>query len=152
LKLSLKIPPLALGIITLLLIWLADRYVPIYHADFVYQNIIASVISGAGLIVALPGIFAFKKLKTSVDPRYPQKVSKLVIIGIYKYSRNPMYLGLLLAIIGFVFFLGSLAGILIVILFVLFINKYQIQPEEIVLQQKFGDDYINYTKDVRRWI
>ena len=151
-KLSLKIPPLALGIITLLLNWLADRYMPIYHTDFVFQNIIASVISGVGLVVALSGILAFKKLQTTVDPRYPHKASKLVIIGIYKYSRNPMYLGMLLAIIGFVIYLGALAGIFIAIFFVLFINKYQIQPEEIVLLQKFGDDYSNYTKDVRRWV
>jgi len=126
--------------------------VPIYHAEFIYQNIVAGLISGLGLIVALAGIFAFKKLKTTVDPRYPQKARKLVIVGIYKYSRNPMYLGMLLAIIGFVISLGSLPGILIIIFFVIFITKYQIQPEEIALQQKFGDDYISYSKNVRRWM
>jgi len=151
-KLSLKVPPIALGIITLLLVWLIHRYVPIYRVKFVYQNLTAIVISGTGFIIGLLEIFVFKKLKTTVDPRHPQKASKLVIIGIYKYSRNPMYFGMLLAIIGFVIYLGSLAGIIIVVFFVLFINKYQIHPEEIVLQRKFGDNYSNYSKNVRSWI
>ena len=118
-KLSLKIPPLALGIISALLIWLIDRKMPLYQAEFACQNVMAGAISCAGLIVSLAGIFAFKKRKTSIDPRYPAKANKLVIHGIYKYSRNPMYLGMLLAIVGFVIFLGSLAGILIIILFVI---------------------------------
>lgn len=151
-KLSLKIPPLALGIISALLIWLIDRKMPLYQAEFVCQNIMAGVISCAGLIVSLAGILAFKKRKTTIDPRYPAKANKLVINGIYKYSRNPMYLGMLLAIVGFVIFLGSLPGILIIILFVIFITRYQIQPEEIALQNKFGDVYIDYTKHVRRWL
>lgn len=151
-KFNLKIPPLALGISTLLFIWLVDRYVPIYRIEFVHQNIFASVVSGAGLIVALSGILAFRKLKTTVDPRYPEKARKLVIIGIYKFSRNPMYLGMLLALIGFDIFLGSIPGIFIIVFFVWFINKFQIHPEEIVLRDKFGEDYINYTKQVRRWV
>ncbi|MFC1523722.1 methyltransferase family protein [Thermodesulfobacteriota bacterium] len=151
-KLSLKIPPLALGVITLSLIWLVDRYVPILHVKFMYQNIVASVISGSGFFVALSGILAFRKLKTTVDPRYPEKVSKLVIIGIYKHSRNPMYLGMLLALIGFVIYLGSPSGTVIICLFVSFINKYQIVPEEKVLQEKFGEDFAHYTRSVRRWV
>lgn len=151
-KLSLKIPPLALGASTLLLIWLFDRFLPLHYPTSIYRNILASVVSGVGFVVALAGFVAFRRIKTTVDPRYPEKAGRLVVTGIYKYSRNPMYLGMLLAIIGYVIFLGSIPGLFICIFFVLFINRYQIQPEEMVLQDKFGEDYLDYTQKVRRWI
>lgn len=149
--LRLKIPPLLLAIISALLIWLADRQMPIYQAEFVCQKVMAGIFCGAGLSVSLTGILAFKKLKTTIDPRCPGKANTLVINGIYSYSRNPMYLGILLAMAGFVIFLGSFSGLIIIILFVIFITRYQIIPEEIVLQNKFGEAYTNYSKHVRRW-
>jgi len=100
LKLNLKIPPVAQGIIVILHIWLFAQYAPLYHIRFAYQNIVAYTFIGIGVIVALSGVFIFIQLRTTVDPRCPEKASELVIVGIYKYSRNPMYLGLLLVLIG----------------------------------------------------
>lgn len=152
LNLTLKIPPLAQAAIAIFLIWLFDRYAPIYHIDFNYQNHIARVLIGIGAIVAVAGISAFRKLNTTVDPRYPEKAKNLVIIGIYKYSRNPMYLGILLILTGIVVYSGALSNILVLFLFVAFINKYQIIPEETALQDKFGESYSQYTRNVRRWL
>ena len=151
-KLSLKIPPVAQGIVAILLIWLFDRYAPLYHIKFIYQNIVACVLVGIGAIVVLSGVFAFIKLSTTVDPRYPEKASELVIIGIYKYSRNPMYLGILLVITGIAVYSGALSSIFVVSSFVAFINKYQIVPEEVALQEKFGESYTHYNQNVRRWL
>jgi hypothetical protein len=81
LKLSLKIPPVAQAIVAILLIWLLDRYAPIYHIKFIYQSIVAGALIGIGVIVALSGVFAFIKLNTTVDPGYPEKASELVMIG-----------------------------------------------------------------------
>lgn len=151
-KLTLKIPPVAQGIVALFLIWLLDRYAPIYHIRFIYQNIVACVFTGAGIIVALLGVFAFIKLSTTVDPRCPEKANKLVAIDIYKYSRNPMYLGMLLIITGIVIYFGSLSSIFVIPLFVTYINKYQIVPEEVALKEKFGERYTHYSQNVRRWL
>lgn len=151
-KLSLKIPPVAQGIIAILLIWLFHRYAPLYQVKFIYQRIVACALVGMGAIATIAGIFAFIKLSTTVDPRYPQKASKLVIIGIYKYSRNPMYLGILLAISGIAVYFGALSSIIVVLSFVAFMNKYQIAPEEAALQEKFGESYTHYLRNVRRWL
>ncbi len=151
-KLSLKIPPVAQGIVAILLIWLFDRYAPLYHIKFIYQNIFACALIGIGAIAVLSGIFAFIKLSTTVDPRYPEKARELVIIGIYKYSRNPMYLGILLVITGIAVYFGALSSIFVVSSFVIFINKYQIVPEEVALQEKFSESYTHYAQNVRRWL
>jgi len=152
LKLNLKIPPVAQGVVTLILIWLFDRYLPIYRISFIYQRVVACSLIGIGGIIGLSGILAFIKLRTTVDPRYPDKASQLVVIGIYKYSRNPMYLGILLLLTGVAAYLGALSNIVVVLFFVIFINKYQIVPEEISLQQKFGESYTQYAQNVRRWL
>lgn len=150
---KLKIPPLAQGAAALLLIWLLDRYIPVYRFDFRYQNMLAAAISLPGLFIAAAGIIAFRQSKTTVDPRRPEKASALVVQGVYKFTRNPMYLGLLLAIIGFALYLGALPGVIVApVLFVLFINRFQIAPEESALSKKFGQDYIKYCTKVRRWL
>jgi protein-S-isoprenylcysteine O-methyltransferase Ste14 len=152
LKLSLKIPPVAQGIVAILLIWIFDRYAPLYHIKYIYQNIVACALVGTGAIVALSGVFTFIKMDTTVDPRCPKKASELVIIGIYKYSRNPMYLGVLFVITGSAVYFGALSNVIVVSFFVVFINKYQIIPEESALQEKFGENYTQYAQKVRRWL
>ena len=72
--------------------------------------------------------------------------------GIYKYSRNPMYLAILMVLIGVSVYLGALSSILILLIFVIYINQFQIVPEERSLEQKFGDSYRQYAKGVRRWV
>ena len=105
-----------------------------------------------GAIAALLGVFVFIKLRTTVDPRCPEKAKKLVIIGIYKYSRNPMYIGILLIITGITVYFGALSSIFVIPLFVTYINNYQIAPEEVALQEKFGESYTHYAQNVRRWL
>jgi protein-S-isoprenylcysteine O-methyltransferase Ste14 len=132
--------------------YLLSVIAPIYHIKFIYQNFVVGFLGIAGLIMTLSGVYAFNRLNTTVDPRYPKKASELVIIGVYKYSRNPMYLGFLLLICSIAMYIGVISSVFVIIAFVLFINEYQIKPEEIALYEKFGENYKNYSQEVRRWI
>lgn len=148
----LKIPPVALTLIAGLLIWMGNRFIPLYRLDFTVQQPVAFFLGICGLIIALIAVMAFIKNRTTFDPRYPGKADMLVITGLYRYSRNPMYLGLLLMLSGLAFYWGSVSGFGVVILFVGYMNHFQIIPEEIALKQKFGDRFTEYLRKVRRWI
>lgn len=133
-------------------IWLFARYVPLYHIAFHHQNLVVWVLIGTGGIIAISAIRAFIKLSTTIDPREPGKASELVSIGIYRYSRNPMYLGILLVLSGIALYFGALSSVLVIAAFVGFISKYQIVPEEMALQDKFAESYAQYSQKVRRWL
>ena len=105
-----------------------------------------------GGTIILFGIVAFRKAETTVTPLYSDKASSLVTIGIYQYTRNPMYFGLLLILFSIGFYLQNLASMFVLPIYVWFISKYQIIPEEEALHKLFGQDYKNYQDRVRRWI
>ena len=102
--------------------------------------------------MGISAVASFIRLRTTVDPRYPEKASKLVVVGIYRYSRNPMYLAIAIVLFGISIFLGALSSLLILFLFVAYINRFQIVPEEQILKEKFGRQYLEYADQVRRWI
>ncbi len=149
---NLKIPPVVQGIIAAILTWFCGEFIPLYKINIPYQIVIVSILFFVGGVVALLGVYAFRKMSTTVDPRYPDKASSLVVIGIYKYSRNPMYLGILLVLAGWALFFSAISGFIVPPAFAVFINQFQIKPEEVALKQKFGEDYECYLKGVRRWL
>lgn len=151
-RLSLKIPPVAQGVIALVLVWLLSRYWPVRRIDFMFKGVVSLGLIGAGVLVGAWAVATFIKLRTTVDPRYPDKASRLVVVGIYKYSRNPMYLAILLVLLGVALHRGALSSVLVVPLFVVYINRYQIAPEERSLAQQFGESYRHYAGRVRRWL
>lgn len=104
------------------------------------------------VILGVLGLIQFYGSSTSVDPHKPEKAANLVTGGIYRLSRNPMYVALLLLLVGFGFRLQNLPSLLFVPLFILYMNRFQIKPEEEVLLKKFGEEYREYTSDVRRWL
>ena len=105
-----------------------------------------------GGVVSIWSVVIFKNEKTTVDPMNPSKSNSLVVKGIYKYSRNPMYLSFYLWLLALSLYLGSPLAIVLSVFFVLYINIFQIHPEERALIKKFGKSYEDYTKSVRRWI
>lgn len=153
--LELKIPPLLLVLLFALVMWLLSRITSPLTAQLVlpalYTTVLALGLAVTGIAVALAGVLAFRRAKTTVDPRVPQQSSSLVIVGIYRFSRNPMYLGFLLLLAAFACYLQSILALALLPLFVLYLNQFQIKPEERFLQQKFGKDYQVYLHDVRRW-
>ena len=105
-----------------------------------------------GLITAILAIILFKKTKTTINPMTPEETTTLVTTGIFSRTRNPMYLGLFFVISSTILFFGSWFGIIILMFFVWYINKFQIIPEEEAIEKLFGDEYSEYKKNVRRWI
>ena len=105
-----------------------------------------------GIVIIGLSIVTFSLVKTTVTPLYPDKASSLVTMGIYQYSRNPMYFGLLLILFSIGFYLQNPVSMFVLLLYVWFIGKYQIIPEEEALHKLFGRDYKNYQEGVKRWI
>jgi protein-S-isoprenylcysteine O-methyltransferase Ste14 len=102
--------------------------------------------------VGLKAIWDFKQAETSVHPKNPEKASKVVSSGIYQYSRNPMYLGLLLLLICEGVVLGNVSMLVVVYGFVFYMTRFQIVPEERALTARFGREYLDYQLNVRRWV
>ncbi len=150
--LELKIPPAAQFLAVAAGMWLIAEYVPSLDIAIPGRKLLVVAFFCLGGAVALPAIVTFRTAGTTVDPRYPEKASRLVVSGIYRYSRNPMYLGLLCLLIAWAFYLSNLLGFACLPLFVLGMNRLQIRLEEKAMEKQFGDEYRAYRKSVRRWI
>ena len=105
-----------------------------------------------GFIIILSAINLFKKYQTTITPLNPSNATKLITGGIYKFSRNPMYLGLLLVLSGISIILNPIGGLFLIPLFILYLNLFQIIPEENVMVDLFKDEFLEYKENVRRWI
>ena len=106
----------------------------------------------SGLIIILSAIILFKKYQTTITPLNPSNATKLITDGIYKFSRNPMYLGLLLMLMGISIILNLTGGVFLIPLFILYLNLFQIIPEEDAMVDLFKDEFLEYKENVRRWI
>ena len=149
---KLKIPPPIYAISLGILMWLLNQYVPVSHW-------ISSPWNRAGLILIviafsfdLWSLLLFFRSKTTPNPMKPDNSNKIVTAGLYQFSRNPMYVGLLTALLGYAICLGGMTPFLLLPLFVFLITTQQIIPEEIALERKFGREYLEYKKTVRRWL
>uniref|UniRef100_A0A486XPJ6 Protein-S-isoprenylcysteine methyltransferase n=1 Tax=Rheinheimera sp. BAL341 TaxID=1708203 RepID=A0A486XPJ6_9GAMM len=150
--LELKIPPVVLVALFAVAMWLLAQVVPPLWLPSVWGLVLAGGFACAGVVVALLGVLAFRRANTTVDPRVPQQSSSLVVRGIYCYSRNPMYIGFLLLLMAWAFYLMSAAALALLPLFVWYMNRFQIAPEERHLLQKFSAEYQAYLAQVRRWL
>lgn len=106
---------------------------------------------GMAVLIALISLFQFFTSKTTIDPRTPFKTTKLVKRGIYKFTRNPMYLAILLVLLAWGLWLGNAFNTLLAAGFVGYMNKFQIKPEEEALAAIFGREFQQYCIQVRRW-
>lgn len=105
-----------------------------------------------GITLDLLGVVSFYRAKTTVNPLKPASTSTIVQTGIYRFSRNPMYLGMLLVLLGFALYLMHPVAFLVLPAFVAYLTRYQIIPEERHLAARFGAEYTSYVSRVRRWI
>ena len=146
----LKIPPPLL-----VLILVVSNYFSSKKIDLILlpnQDITAIIIFLIGMLILINPIFKFIKSKTTIDPIKFKKVNKLITSGIYKYSRNPMYLGLLMLVTSTSIFYLNIFSITTPFFFYYWINRFQIKREEIFLTEKFGKEYLLYKTKTRRWI
>jgi protein-S-isoprenylcysteine O-methyltransferase Ste14 len=148
-----RIPPLALTLLLLAAAWLCARALPQLALGVPGAVAIGALVAGLGLLVCGAGVVSFRRAGTTVDPRTPERASSLVCGGIYRVSRNPMYLGFLLLIAGWGLLLDNLAALLpFPAGFAAYIDRYQIPREERALLDRFGDEFAAYMSEVRRWL
>ena len=150
--LDIKIPPAALALVFMIVMWLVSRATPVFELSLEFRLGIGIVLSGAGFIMAFVGVITFRRAGTTIHPTTPHKATALVTGGIYRHTRNPMYLGVLLVLLGWGIFLASLPALFLLPLFVVYMTRFQIMPEERAMTALFGAEYTAYKLKVRRWI
>jgi protein-S-isoprenylcysteine O-methyltransferase Ste14 len=150
--LELKIPPPVLALCFALLMWLASSLVPSVVVPFGVRVGVALALVAIGQSISVSGMVSFRRAKTTVNPMKPSAASSLVTGGVYRFTRNPMYLGLSITLMGWAVFLSNPLALLAVPLFVLYVERFQIHPEERVLSSLFGAEYAAYREKVRRWL
>jgi protein-S-isoprenylcysteine O-methyltransferase Ste14 len=147
-----KVPPPVITVLVGAGMWAAARIstqVPIRPG---VRIAVAALLFALGLAVAIAGVLAFRRSQTTVSPLKPDAASALVVSGIYRYSRNPMYLGLAFGLLAWAVYLSAPLTLLGLPLFILLITRLQIIPEERVLSKKFGRQFTDYQHQVRRWL
>lgn len=149
--LQLRIPPVMLMLIFALAM-AAVAYVVPAAVDVPASLELAFGIASLGALVASAGVIAFRRHKTTVNPLKPEQSSYLVASGVYQFTRNPMYLGFLLILIGWAVFLSNWFSALLLPVFVIYMNRFQIKPEEQALSKIFGLQFDVYCKSARRWL
>ncbi len=150
--LELKIPPPLLCIACMLLMYAIQPFFPLLDITLPFANLVLLSSLLLGGCVSLSGLYEFKKAKTTIHPIKVERVSRIVDCGVYRFTRNPMYLGLLLLLFGYGYWQQNLLNLLICAGFVAYMNRFQIKPEEVFLEQKFGKAYTEYKARVRRWV
>lgn len=149
---ELKVPPVALVLLTAGLIGLCGWGVPALTLANPARVPVGAGVALAGVVVCLAGVISFRRAKTTVNPMKPDAASSLVVVGIYRVTRNPMYLGFFLMLLGLAAFLSNGLAVVPVVIFVVWLDRFQIRPEERALDARFGEEYTAYKKRVRRWI
>lgn len=151
-KFELKIPPVVQILLTGLIMWFFAPFLPVEFPDKWIHYALIFLFFVFGGVFSLAGVISFKKHKTTVNPLRPESSTSLVKTGIYSITRNPMYLGFLFKLIAWALFLSSYGALLCTLIYLLYINYFQIKPEEKILLELFGEEYREYSKNVRRWI
>ena len=145
-----KIPPPIVALICGLSIYFSR---PLFSEKiYIYSNIISVSLFFFGAAFIVLAASSFKKHKTTISPLHPEKTSALVISNVFKYSRNPMYLGMLFILISLAIRYNIIGGIIAISIFIFFITKFQIKPEEVQMKKLFGEKYAQYKKRTRMWI
>jgi protein-S-isoprenylcysteine O-methyltransferase Ste14 len=132
--------------------WALSRWFPIVLLISPPWNKLGGIFLALGLCLIAAAFVHFRRAKTTVNPMDPAKASRLVIGGVFQLSRNPMYLGLVLLLVGWAVWLGTATAWLIPPLFIVVVTRVQIVPEERALERLFGAQYLAYRKSVARWI
>ncbi|RZO27610.1 MAG: isoprenylcysteine carboxylmethyltransferase family protein [SAR86 cluster bacterium] len=145
-----KIPPPIVTLTFGLLIYFTKSLFPAFTNGLLSILSLLSLLIGLSILIS--AVSSFKKQQTTVNPISIEKASSLVVTGIFKYSRNPMYLGMVLILLSISFKFNLIGGIALTMLFAGYITKFQIIPEEIVMNKLFGDEFEKYKNKTRRWI
>ena len=147
-----RIPPPLVLLACAVVGWLLARAAPSLAVAISAGTAIALMLGAAGIGITAMGILAFRKAKTTLNPLQPGAASTVVETGIFGVTRNPMYLGMLFVLSGWAVYLSNPVSAVALVAFVMYMNRFQIGPEERALSEKFGDSYTAYQARVRRWL
>ncbi|HHX8313043.1 TPA: methyltransferase family protein [Vibrio diabolicus] len=151
-KLELKVPPVAVFLLVILLMYGLTVLVPSLNISVPFVEVVVGGLTLLSGYMGIAGVYEFHKVKTTVNPVKPDTASSVVRTGVFSCSRNPMYMALLLLIIAIGLWWQHLSVVLCSVVFVSYMNRFQIKPEERVLERLFGEEYVDYKNHVRRWI
>lgn len=151
-SLKTKIPPPVVTLLFACIMWFGSYMGPFLQLNSVVSAVLISLFLGAGLLIGNMGAVALKKAGTPGNPFHPETTSALVTHGVYRLTRNPMYLGSALALVAWAVYLSSVWGFIGVPGFVLYTSYFQIIPEERALKKLFGPEFEDYQSRVRRWL
>ena len=151
-KLELLVPPPAVAALAAALMWSIARALPGLGVGLPAAPWIGAALAAAGLLLELAGVLEFFRRRTTVNPMRPERASALVTDGVYRWSRNPMYLGWLPILAGWAVYLQHPLTLVMVPLFALYLARFQIVPEERAMEARFGEAFRAYRQRVPRWL
>jgi protein-S-isoprenylcysteine O-methyltransferase Ste14 len=146
-----RVPPLLVAALAAALMWALDAVVPALRIAVPHATLVAGALMLISGTIALLGVIEFRRAQTTVNPLTPESSAALVTGGVYRWSRNPMYLGFAASLAGVGVALGNLLALLVLAGFVAYLNRFQIAPEERALLARFGTRFSDYQRSVRRW-
>ena len=132
--------------------WAVARVAPGLQLAFEWNLALAVVIASIGLAIDVAGLLEFRKARTTMNPMRPDAASALVRGGVFRRTRNPMYLGMAIVLLGWAVYLAHPLPLLGIPCFIAYLNRFQIAPEERVLERRFGEQFLAYRESVRRWL
>ena len=150
--LELKIPPLIVWLVIAGAMLGVANSAPTLSFTLAGSSAIALALVALGGALAFAGVIAFRSKRTTINPLTPSASSSVVSSGVYRVSRNPMYLGFLLALVGWAVYLSNAGAALLLPAFIAYMTQFQIKPEERALLAKFGSEFAQYMSRVRRWL
>ncbi len=149
---ELKIPPPLLALMCEAFMWGISKTVGLSSVESGVAGPLSLIVLIVGLAISISAIALFRKAKTTINAMKPQSATRLVYAGIYRLSRNPMYLSVLLILTSWAIWLENYFNLAVLFFFVWYITKFQIVPEEKALEELFPEEFESYKSKVRRWI
>ena len=147
-----KVPPPLIALALALGMWLLAPASSALELSLAVRIALATLLASVGTGLGIAGLISFRRARTTVNPLRPERTSTLVATGIYRFTRNPMYLGMLVGLLSVAAYLASPWTLIGPAVFFAYMNRWQITPEESVLEAKFGTSYLEDKRRVRRWI
>lgn len=147
-----RIPPPLVAALFGLAMWVLSLVAPGVGLDPLLRWTLSLLALLLGVLVSVMGVISFQRARTTVNPLRPETATKLVSSGIYRFTRNPMYLGVAFLLVSLAVWLAFPWSLLGVLGFVLYMNRFQIVPEERALASLFGAEFEDYRQKVRRWL
>ena len=151
-SLELKIPPPLVAVLFGLAMWFVSSLGGAANVSFGNRIGVAIVVASIGVVFGFSAMASFLRAKTTMNPTKPSPTSSLITHGVYRFTRNPMYLSLVLYLVAWAVYLSNWLALLLVPVFVLYIDQFQIKPEERALSALYGQEFASYKSRVRRWL